>query len=68
MSTSLEAGSAKLGICYTYFYLIWFLLYEAQYEKSKGGPLLTLFFETLEKQPCKWKSDLVLNGQTRLPK
>ena len=27
-----------------------------------GGPLLTLFFETLEKQPCKRRSDLVLNG------
>ena len=66
MSTSLEAGSAKLGICYTYFYLIWFLLYEAQYEKSKGGPLLTLFFETLEKQPCKPRSDLGLNGQMRV--
>ena len=33
-----------------------------------GGPLLTLFFETLEKQPCKQRSDLVLNGQMRVPK
>ena len=32
------------------------------------GPLLTLFFETLEKQPCKQRSDLVLNGQMRVPK
>ena len=33
-----------------------------------GGPLLMLFFETLEKQPCKQRSDLVLNGQMRVPK
>ena len=43
---------------------------------GKGGPLLTLFFETLEKQLCKqktmqaeeWFSDLLLNGQMRVPK
>ena len=33
-----------------------------------GGPLLTLFFQTLEKQPCKRRSDLVLNGQMRVSK
>ena len=33
-----------------------------------GGPLLTLFFETLEKKTCKQRSDLVLNGQMRVPK
>ena len=33
-----------------------------------GGPLLTRFFETLKKQPCKRRSDLVLNGQMRVPK
>ena len=33
-----------------------------------GGHLLTRFFETLEKQPCKRRSDLVLNGQMRVPK
>ena len=26
---------------------------------TTGGPLLTLFFKTLEKQPCKQRSDLV---------
>ena len=26
---------------------------------NAGSPLLTLFFENLEKQPCKQKSDLV---------
>ena len=36
--------------------------------KNTGGPLLTLFFETLEKYPCKRRSDLVLNGQMREPK
>ena len=30
--------------------------------------LLTLFFETLEKEPCKLKSDIVLNGHMRVPK
>ena len=29
---------------------------------STGVPLLTQFFETLEKQPCKQRSDLLLNG------
>ena len=33
-----------------------------------GGPLLMLFFETLEKQPSKQRSDLVLKGQMRVPK
>ena len=33
-----------------------------------GGPLLAWFFETLEKEPCKQRSDLVLNGQMRIPK
>ena len=33
-----------------------------------GGSLLTRFFETLEKHPFKQKSDLVLNGQMRVPK
>ena len=26
------------------------------FTKNTGGPLLTLFFETLEKQPCKQKT------------
>ena len=38
------------------------------YFLSTWGPLLTRFFETLEKQPCKQKNDLVLNGQMRVPK
>ena len=29
---------------------------------------LPCFFETLEKQPCKWRSDLVLNEQMKGPK
>ena len=37
-------------------------------QSCTGGPLLTRFFETLEKQPCKRRSDLVLNGQMRVPK
>ena len=32
------------------------------------GPLPTLFFKTLEKQPCKRRRDLALNGQMRVPK
>ena len=36
--------------------------------ENTGGPLLTMFFETLEKQPCKWRSDLVLKGQMRVSK
>ena len=32
------------------------------------GPLLTLFFETKSRKPCKRRSDLVLNGQMRVPK
>ena len=39
-----------------------------KYITTTGGPLLTLFFETLEKQPCKQRSDLVLNGHMRVPK
>ena len=38
------------------------------FKLNTGGPLLTLIFETLEKQPCKQRSDLVLNGQMRVPK
>ena len=41
----------------------------------RGSLLLMRFFGTLEKQPCnqsrkpcKWRSDLVLNGQMRVPK
>ena len=41
---------------------------EAQSSDSTGCPLLTLFFETLEKQPCKQRSDFVLNRQLRTPK
>ena len=33
-----------------------------------GGPLPTLFFETFEKETCKWWSDIVLNGQMRVSK
>ena len=42
-------------------------------KKNTRGPMLRLFIETLEKQPCKSRkpckrrSDLVLNGQTRVP-
>ena len=43
------------------------------HDSSTGGPLLTLFFETLKnnrvsRKPCKRRSDLVLNGQMRVPK
>ena len=37
-----------------------------KYITTTGGPLLTLFFETLEKQPCNWRSDLPLNGLMRV--
>ena len=35
---------------------------------STGGPLLSLYLETLKKQPCKQRSDLVLDGQMRVSK
>ena len=41
---------------------------ELEYNRNTVDPLLTLFFETLEKQPCKQRSDLVLNGQMRVPR
>ena len=36
--------------------------------EGTGGPLLMRICETLEKQPCKQRSDLVLNGQMRVSK
>ena len=38
-----------------------------------GGPLLTMFMRLwknnpVSRKPCKWRSDLVLNGQMRVPK
>ena len=39
------------------------------YVSGTGGPVQAyVFFETFEKQPCKWRNDLVLNGQMRVPK
>ena len=34
--------------------------------KYRESSAYTGFFETLEKQPCKQRSDLVLNGQNKL--
>ena len=33
--------------------------------QNKVQEVLTLFFKTLEKQPCKWRSDVVLNEQKK---
>ena len=49
------------------------LLTSIEIYRYTGGPLLTQFFETLEKQrvsrkPCKQRSDLVLNGQMKVQK
>ena len=48
--------------------LVMFSLVYPTKVQGPGGPLLTLFFETLEKQPCEQRSNLALNGQMRVPK
>ena len=64
--------------CFGLFYAVWavffqYIEYHLTYINKNdvantGGPLLTRFFETLEKQPCMQRSDLVLNGHMRVPK
>ena len=40
-------------------------LHKLEKKWNTEGPLLTLFFETLEKQLCKRRSDIVLNYQNK---